>query len=79
MFGFFLRETWRLYQRADESTFPDRTMIAAIWGALAAYLAGSLVTDYTLGIYPTTILYAMMGMTLGAWENRVIPPLREGR
>ena len=75
MFAFFLWETWRLYRRAGERTFPDRTLIAALWGAVIAYLASSVVQDSIMGIYPTMILGFIMGMTTGAWQNRVIPPL----
>lgn len=78
VFVFFIYETVRLYLRAGEQTFPDRTMIAALWGAMASYLAASLVMDCILGIYPTMVLNLIMGMTLGAWQGHVLPPPGKG-
>ncbi len=75
MYAFYWVGTGRLYLRADESTFPDRTMIAAAWGAAATYIWAGMTMDTIFGFYPTTILSLIMGMTLGAWQGRVIPAL----
>jgi len=75
MFVFFFTGTWGLYRRASDYTFPDRTMIAAVWGAVAQYLVAGLAMDALIGLYPTMLLHLLMGMVLGAWQGRVIPPL----
>ena len=70
-------DTLRLYRQAGRGTFPDRTLIAALWAACAVYLVTSMTMDAILGSYASMILSLIMGMTLGAWGGRVMPALSE--
>jgi O-antigen ligase len=72
-FVFYFVQTFRLYLKAGNDTFPDRSMIGAAWGAILANLAAAMVMDLNMGIYATMFLNFIMGMTLGAWQNKVVP------